>query len=127
MIRVDDLRVKIFADGTMYCQTAALSHPFLGAAEDHRIFRTPEAEIRETARRALDGGLDVAVHAIGDAGVARVLDVYEGLLRDRPDLDPPDLPQRAPRAGRDHDVREPPVGLPRERDQIIVHVRTTVD
>ncbi|NIP59890.1 MAG: amidohydrolase family protein, partial [Gemmatimonadetes bacterium] len=80
--------VKIFADGTMYCQTAALSHPFLGAAEDHRIFRTPEAEIRETALRALNGGLDVAVHAIGDAGVARVLDVYEGLLSERPDLDP---------------------------------------
>lgn len=80
--------VKIFADGTMYCQTAALSHPFLGASEDHRIFRTPESEIRETARRALDGGLDVAVHAIGDAGVARALDVFEGLLEERPDLDP---------------------------------------
>lgn len=80
--------VKLFTDGTMYCQTAALSHPFLGAGSDHRIFRTSEEELRDRAARALDGGMDVAVHAIGDAGVARILDVFEGLLDQQPDLDP---------------------------------------
>ncbi len=80
--------VKMFTDGTMYCQTAALSHPFLGAASDHRIFRTSEADLRDRASRALDAGLDVAVHAIGDAGVTRILDVFEELLDRRSGLDP---------------------------------------
>lgn len=80
--------VKMFADGTMYCRTAALSHPFLDPPAQHRTFRTDSAELRERAARALDAGLDVAIHAIGDAAVRRVLDIYGALLEERPELDP---------------------------------------
>ncbi len=38
--------------------------------------------------KALDAGLDVASHAIGDQAVATVLDVYESILQERPDLEP---------------------------------------
>jgi len=36
----------------------------------------------------LDAGLDVAAHAIGDAAVETVLDVYEEILAERPQLSP---------------------------------------
>ncbi len=45
-------------------------------------------EIGTWARRALDAGLDVATHAIGDAAFATVLDLYEEILGERPAVDP---------------------------------------
>jgi predicted amidohydrolase YtcJ len=45
-------------------------------------------EIHALAARALDAGLGVATHAIGDLAVTRTLDAYQRLLTDRPDLDP---------------------------------------
>ena len=44
-------------------------------------------EIVTLARRALDAGLGVATHAIGDEAVKRVLDAYEEVIRSRPGLD----------------------------------------
>jgi predicted amidohydrolase YtcJ len=44
--------------------------------------------IEALAGRALDAGLAVATHAIGDLAVERTLDAYEHLLRARPSLDP---------------------------------------
>ena len=48
---------------------------------------TAQAVIAE-AVAALDAGLDVATHAIGDAAVDMALDVYEEILRERPQLRP---------------------------------------
>jgi len=42
--------------------------------------------LTQEAVTALDAGLDVATHAIGDAAVERTLDVYAAILRERPQL-----------------------------------------
>jgi predicted amidohydrolase YtcJ len=44
--------------------------------------------IVELGRRALDRGLGVATHAIGDEAVRRALDAYETILHERPNLIP---------------------------------------
>jgi predicted amidohydrolase YtcJ len=80
--------LKLFADGALGSRGAALSHPYADDATTHGVPRMNQAQIRAWAERALDAGLDVATHAIGDAAVASVLDAYETLLSRRPALDP---------------------------------------
>jgi predicted amidohydrolase YtcJ len=71
--------VKLFADGALGSRTAWLLAAYEGrAADDYRGVATLSAEeIEEDMHAAADAGLDVAIHAIGDAAVRRVLDVFE--------------------------------------------------
>ncbi len=80
--------LKLFADGALGSRGAALSHPYADDATTHGVLRMDAAAIGALARRALDAGLDVATHAIGDRAVAATLDAYERILRERPDLEP---------------------------------------
>ncbi len=68
--------VKLFADGTLGSRTAAMLEPYDGTAE-RGMSLLPGPELRETVRRALDGGLAVAIHAIGDRAVRESLDAFE--------------------------------------------------
>ena len=71
--------VKLFADGALGSRTAHLLEPYEGRQHDgYRGVPTlqPE-ELEADMRTAAEAGLDVAVHAIGDAAVRTVLDVYE--------------------------------------------------
>ncbi len=86
--RLHVTHLKLFADGALGSRGAALSHPYADDPSTHGVPRMDWESIKQWARRALDGGLDVATHAIGDAGVASVLDAYEALLTERPSLDP---------------------------------------
>ena len=86
--RLHVTHLKLFADGALGSRGAALSHPYADDPSTHGVPRMDRESIRQWARRALDGGLDVAVHAIGDAAVASVLDAYETLLAEQPSLDP---------------------------------------
>jgi len=45
-------------------------------------------EIAALTARALDAGLGVATHAIGDEAVARTLDAYQRVLKERPGTNP---------------------------------------
>ncbi len=69
--------VKMFSDGSFGGHTAALRAPYddVGTAGAMRL---PTAH-RELAQRALDLGGRVAIHAIGDRAVGRVLDEFERL------------------------------------------------
>jgi predicted amidohydrolase YtcJ len=80
--------LKLFADGALGSRGAALSHPYADDGTTHGVLRMRAGEIGALARRALDAGLDVATHAIGDRAVTEVLDAYEGVLSERPDLEP---------------------------------------
>jgi predicted amidohydrolase YtcJ len=72
--------VKLFADGSLGGHTAAMFEPYADAAATRGALRLePEADL-VLARRALALGGMVAVHAIGDAAVSRVLDFFEVLL-----------------------------------------------
>jgi predicted amidohydrolase YtcJ len=65
--------LKLFADGTLGSQTAALLAPRDGS-EDRGIFRTSPDELAVLADRAAGGGIATQIHAIGDAAVRAALD-----------------------------------------------------
>jgi predicted amidohydrolase YtcJ len=69
--------LKLFADGTLGSQTAAMLEPYEGGGTGMTLM--PAAELRETVARALAGGLAVAVHAIGDRAVRDTLDAFEAV------------------------------------------------
>ncbi len=86
--RIRVTHIKLFADGAMGSRGALLSHPFADDPRTSGVARMSAAEIASETRAALDAGLDVATHAIGDLALRRVLDVYEEVLAERPGLDP---------------------------------------
>ena len=67
--------VKAFADGTLGSRTASMLEPFADAARGEALLTAEE--LRELARRSADAGLELAVHAIGDAANRAVLDALE--------------------------------------------------
>lgn len=80
--------LKLFADGALGSRGAALTHPY---ADDHSTSGVPRmttAGMTALALRAMDAGLGVAIHAIGDEAVKRALDACEAVLARRPGLDP---------------------------------------
>lgn len=97
--------LKLFADGTLGSQTAALLAPYDGS-DQCGMEQMSAAELSATVARAFAGGVSVAVHAIGDRACRHALDAIEaaperaGLaLPPRVEhaqlLDPADLPRFA--------------------------------
>jgi predicted amidohydrolase YtcJ len=86
--RVGVSHVKLFADGALGSRGAWLSHAYADDPSTTGVERMSRQAMKDEAVRALDAGLDVATHAIGDAAVERTLDVYEEILRERPQLPP---------------------------------------
>lgn len=72
--------VKVFADGALGPQTAAMLQPYTGSSDDNRGMLLLDAEeLFEHGRIAVANGLSLAVHAIGDRANHEVLDAYEHL------------------------------------------------
>ncbi|MBI1801077.1 MAG: amidohydrolase, partial [Chloroflexi bacterium] len=71
--------IKIFADGTLGSQTALMLQPFEGSPTNSGIAVTPLPDIHATIQQALDNGLSVAIHAIGDRANREMLDIFEEL------------------------------------------------
>lgn len=72
--------LKIISDGSLSTRTAYCCEPFADAVELEEPCGTqnvPPHELRELLGRAQQAGLQVAVHAIGDAAVRDVLDAIE--------------------------------------------------
>ena len=71
----DRLRVGpvTFADGTLGSATALLESPY-EASSDRGIEVTAPEALASACRRAAEGGLSVAIHAIGDQAVRHALD-----------------------------------------------------
>jgi predicted amidohydrolase YtcJ len=72
--------VKLFLDGSLGSRTAWMLEPYAGS----RDRGMPLASAEETAavmRRAVDAGIALTVHAIGDAAVRRAFDLMEPLPR----------------------------------------------
>ncbi len=98
--------IKVFADGALGPRTAAMLAPYEGEPENVGVLSMDEDALRELARRAVAGGLPLAVHAIGDRANRLVLEVLAdvgtagtGGLRHRIEhvqlLHPDDLPRLA--------------------------------
>jgi predicted amidohydrolase YtcJ len=86
--RVGVTHFKLFADGALGSRGGWLAAPYTDDPETSGVPRMTPADLAAQARAALDAGLDVAIHAIGDAAVGVALDVHEALLAERTGLDP---------------------------------------
>ena len=82
--------LKGFIDGSLGSHTAAMLAPFTDAPQDRGLYVTPPESLLAWTRGADAAGLQVAVHAIGDAanrtmldGFARVLATNGGAARER--------------------------------------------
>jgi hypothetical protein len=74
--------VKAFMDGALGPQTAAMIQPFEGGLQDSRGMLFMDAEqLFEHGRLAVQNGLPLAVHAIGDRANHEVLQAFEHLRR----------------------------------------------
>src|SRR5262245_5321726 len=76
MLRVDT--VKFLADGGLSGATAALSVPYRHVASNG-VLRFATGELRELCRESHKAGWRIATHAIGDAAIDQILDIYESL------------------------------------------------
>jgi predicted amidohydrolase YtcJ len=67
---------KVITDGSLGTRTAACSHPYPGTHGDHGVMTVPPEELLELMTVATAGGLEAAVHAIGDVANSHALDVF---------------------------------------------------
>lgn len=73
--------VKYFADGALGSRGARLHAPYADAKDTQGLWVTDPATLTSAVQAAAAGGWDVAVHAIGDAGIAAVLDAYAAVRK----------------------------------------------
>jgi predicted amidohydrolase YtcJ len=69
--------IKIFADGTLGSQTAAMLESFEGNPGNYGILTITEQEMRDIVRDGSAMGLTIAIHAIGDRAARVALDAIE--------------------------------------------------
>ena len=69
--------IKIFADGTLGSQTAAMLESFEGSSNNLGILTVPEDEMMSTVSDATAMGLTIAIHAIGDRAARVALNSIE--------------------------------------------------
>lgn len=73
-------RVKMFMDGVVETRTGVMIRPYLDTGT-HGVPLFDAAEFAEICCRADAANLQIAVHAVGDGAVRRVLDGYEAARR----------------------------------------------
>jgi hypothetical protein len=78
--------VKLFADGALGPQTAAMLQPYEGDPQNRGMLLMDAEEIFEHGRLAVENGLPLAVHAIGDRANHEVLEAISQLRRLEHDL-----------------------------------------
>ena len=75
--------VKLYADGALGSRGAWLSAPYSDDPSTSGTEVTSEARLAEVVGRAGEAGFQPCIHAIGDAAVTRVLDIFQRELGDR--------------------------------------------
>lgn len=80
--------VKLYADGALGSRGAWLGAPYSDEPGTRGLEVTSRERLLAVVRRAAKAGFVPCIHAIGDAAVTRVLDVYAEGLADHPGLRP---------------------------------------
>jgi predicted amidohydrolase YtcJ len=75
MLRI--VALKLFTDGALGPQTAAMLEAYEDDPENRGILRLTKEELAELVYRATSHGIGVAVHCIGDRANRVILDVFE--------------------------------------------------
>jgi predicted amidohydrolase YtcJ len=68
--------VKFYADGALGSRGARLYAPYSDDPKNIGLWRTEPAALARGVEAAVAGGWQVAIHAIGDAGVGSVIDAF---------------------------------------------------
>jgi predicted amidohydrolase YtcJ len=74
--RVSVVGIKVFADGALGSRGAWLHEPYHDAPSERGLPQADLAELEDLTTRALQRGVQLAVHAIGDAAIDATLDAY---------------------------------------------------
>src|SRR6478609_10352596 len=72
--------VKFFADGVVENETGALLQPYCSGMHSHGMRNWEGDALAEAARRVDELGLQIHIHAIGDAAVRQALDAIEHVV-----------------------------------------------
>lgn len=78
--------IKVVADGALGSRGAWMLQPYEDSPSSVGLPTTPVESITETARLALENGMQLCTHCIGDRANREVLNVYEKAYKSRPDL-----------------------------------------
>ncbi|MBA3463592.1 MAG: amidohydrolase [Deltaproteobacteria bacterium] len=76
--------VKFFADGALGSRGARLYEPYVDDPKNSGLWVTEPGQLSAGVEAAVSHGWQVAIHAIGDAGVGAVLDAYLAAQRAHP-------------------------------------------
>ncbi len=76
--------IKLYGDGALGSRGAALVEPYSDDAGNLGLLTTRGDHVLDVARKALDRGFQVGIHAIGDRGNLMVLDALEAAFDGRP-------------------------------------------
>ncbi|MDP9197931.1 MAG: amidohydrolase [Pseudomonadota bacterium] len=80
--------MKLTCDGSISERTARLSQPYVGRPDDFGMIVANEEELYSYGRKAHEAGWQIGIHANGDVGISKTLNVYERLQREMPKRDP---------------------------------------
>jgi len=78
---------KLFLDGSIGGRTARMSQPYLDQPETSGLWMEEPEVMRQKLLTAHRAGLQCCAHAIGDAAIELLLDIYEEALRRYPRAD----------------------------------------
>jgi predicted amidohydrolase YtcJ len=73
--------IKAFSDGALGPRTAAMLAPYEGEPDNRGILLLDAEELADRGRPAVENGLSLAVHAIGDRANHEVLNAFQQLRR----------------------------------------------
>jgi hypothetical protein len=79
--------IKLVADGALGSRGARLLAPYADDPKNQGLWLTPPGELVRAVEAAVEGGWQVAVHAIGDAAVREVLDAFGEAIQHNPKAD----------------------------------------
>ena len=80
--------MKLTCDGSISERTARLSEPYVGRPNDFGIIVMDEEELYEYAIRAHKADWQIGIHANGDVGIGKSLNVFERIQKEHPRQDP---------------------------------------
>lgn len=77
----------ILADGAFSPHTAALYEPYFDDPSTKGILYISDEDMFDFVKKARENGLQIAMHACGDAAIGQILEVYEKVFKDIPSRD----------------------------------------
>ena len=108
--RITTRAIKLYADGALGSRGAALLAPYADAADSTGLMKLKPEETLPVLLKALNSGIQVCTHAIGDRANRVMLDLYEKALASPP---PANVRRQAPRWRIEHAQNITAADIPR--------------